>query len=183
MPYEVTRSTLDGVLILRPQVHEDARGSLYESFNVRDFKAATGLDRTFVQDNHTLSKKDVLRGLHFQVHHPQGKLIRVLRGAVFDVAVDIRPMSLNFRHWFGIELSAENRRQLWIPEGFAHGFLTLSDEAEVLYKVTDYRFPEYERSLSWRDSAIGIEWPMAGRVPVLAPKDAHAPVLQDAVFL
>lgn len=173
-----TPTALPEVLILEPKVFEDDRGFFFESFNARDFEVVTGLKRTFVQDNHTSSVRGVLRGLHYQVVFPQGKLVRVVRGEVFDVAVDLRRDSPRFGRWAGELLSGENRRQLWIPEGFAHGFLVLSDQAEVLYKTTEYWHPEHERSLLWNDPAIGIDWPVAE--PTLAAKDAAATRLDEA---
>jgi len=173
MAYQVTTTLIDGVLVLEPKVFGDARGFFYESFNARDFEQATGLQRTFVQDNHSKSSKGVLRGLHYQVRHAQGKLVRVTQGAVFDVAVDIRKSSPTFGKWFGLELSAENNKQLWIPAGLAHGFLVTSNSAEFLYKTTDYYYPEFERSLLWNDPAIDIEWPLhlLDDAPLLAAKD------------
>jgi dTDP-4-dehydrorhamnose 3,5-epimerase len=181
MPYQVIQTLLAGVLVLEPKVFGDARGFFYESFNARDFEQATGLKETFVQDNHSKSAKGVLRGLHYQVQHAQGKLVRVTQGAVFDVAVDIRQGSPTFGQWFGLELSAENNKQLWIPAGLAHGFLVTSDSAEFLYKTTDYYYPEYERSLLWSDSDVGIEWPLhlLGAPPFLAAKDEKASSLQE----
>jgi dTDP-4-dehydrorhamnose 3,5-epimerase len=180
MPYQVTPTPIDGVLVLEPKIFGDARGFFYESFNSHDFEQATGLQRTFVQDNHSKSNKGVLRGLHYQVQHAQGKLVRVSQGVVFDVAVDIRPTSKTFGKWFGIELSAENKKQLWIPEGLAHGFLVTSETAEFLYKTTDYYYPEFERSLLWNDSEIGIEWPLhfLDSPPMLAAKDANAQIFR-----
>ncbi|MFM0278443.1 dTDP-4-dehydrorhamnose 3,5-epimerase [Paraburkholderia sediminicola] len=172
-------TTLPGVVILEPKVFGDDRGFFYESFNGREFTEATGVDRNFVQDNHSRSARNVLRGLHYQISQPQGKLVRVVSGRVFDVAVDIRRSSAHFGKWVGVELSAENKRQLWIPEGFAHGFVVLSEFAEFLYKTTDYYAPEYERSLAWNDPAIGIEWPFDGE-PLLSKKDAAAPALAEA---
>lgn len=182
MPYKVSTTLLDGVLVLAPKVFGDARGFFFESFNGRDFNQVTGLDCTFVQDNHSKSSQGVLRGLHYQSQHAQGKLVRVTHGAVFDVAVDIRPHSNTFGQWFGLELSAENKKQLWIPEGLAHGFLVTSESAEFLYKTTDYYHPEFERSLLWNDPEIGIEWPLHlldGRQPMLAEKDAKAHLFAD----
>jgi dTDP-4-dehydrorhamnose 3,5-epimerase len=180
MPYQVTPTPIEGVLILEPKVFGDARGFFFESFNARDFEQATGVQRHFVQDNHSKSAKGVLRGMHYQVQNPQGKLVRVTQGAVFDVAVDIRPGSKTFGQWFGLELSAENKKQLWIPEGLAHGFLVTSESAEFLYKTTDYYSPEHERSLLWNDPNVGIDWPLhlLDAPPLLAAKDANAPVLQ-----
>jgi dTDP-4-dehydrorhamnose 3,5-epimerase len=172
MPYDVTPTSLPEVLVLQPKIFGDQRGFFFESFNARDFKTATGLDRTFVQDNHSLSRRSVLRGLHHQIRHPQGKLVRVTRGEVFDVAVDLRRSSANFGKWAGVTLSGENKCQLWVPEGFAHGFLVLSEEAEFLYKTTDYWYPEFEKSLLWNDPDLGIDWPVSG-APLLAAKDAN----------
>ena len=181
MPYQVTTTPIEGVLILEPKVFGDARGFFFESFNARDFAQATGLERTFVQDNHSKSSQGVLRGMHFQVQHPQGKLVRVTQGSVFDVAVDIRRDSKTFGQWFGLELSADNKRQLWVPEGLAHGFLVTSESAEFLYKTTDYYHPEHERSLLWNDPAIGIDWPLhlLSAPPLLAAKDSQATLLSD----
>lgn len=170
MPYSVEKTVIPEVLILEPKVFGDERGFFYESFNQRDFQKVTGLDVKFVQDNHSKSSQGVLRGLHYQIEHPQGKLVRVTHGAVFDVAVDMRRSSPNFGKWIGVELSAENKRQLWIPAGFAHGFLVTSEFAEFLYKTTDYWFPEHERSLLWNDETIGIGWPLQTQ-PKLAAKD------------
>ncbi|PUE31178.1 dTDP-4-dehydrorhamnose 3,5-epimerase [Limnohabitans sp. Jir61] len=176
MPYQVTTTPIDGVLVLEPKVFGDARGFFFESFNARDFEQATGLKETFVQDNHSKSAKGVLRGLHYQSQHAQGKLVRVTQGAVFDVAVDIRKGSPTFGQWYGQELSAENKKQMWIPAGLAHGFLVMSDGAEFLYKTTDYYYPEYERSLLWNDATVGIEWPLhlLDAPPLLAAKDVAA---------
>lgn len=176
MPYTVTQTPLEGVLVLEPKVFGDARGFFYESFNQRDFNQAAGLNETFVQDNHSKSAKGVLRGLHYQTQHAQGKLVRVVQGSVFDVAVDIRQGSPTFGQWFGLELSAENKKQLWIPAGLAHGFLVTSESAEFLYKTTDYYHPKFERSLLWSDSVLGIEWPLhlLDAPPLLAAKDAMA---------
>lgn len=179
MPYTVTPSAIPDVLILEPKVFGDARGFFFESFNARDFAQATGLSVDFVQDNHSKSAQGVLRGLHYQIPHPQGKLVRVVQGEVFDVAVDLRRASPTFGRWVGEHLSAENKRQLWVPPGFAHGFVVLSDSAEYLYKTTDYWYPEHERSLLWNDPAIGIEWPLDAQ-PLLAAKDAAAALLRDA---
>lgn len=179
MPYTKIMVDLPEVLILEPRVFGDDRGFFYESYNQRDFQQVTGLDIAFVQDNHSRSSKGVLRGLHYQIQHPQGKLVRVTHGVVFDVAVDLRRSSSNFGKWVGVELSAENKRQLWIPPGFAHGFVVLSEHAEFLYKTTDYWYPEHERSLLWRDPAVGIDWPVEGE-PKLAAKDAAGMLLADA---
>lgn len=178
MPCTATPAALPEVLIIELKVFGDDRGFLLESFSARDFEAVTGLKREFVQDNHSSSKQGVLRGLHYQIQRPQGKLVRVIRGEIFDVAVDLRRDSPRFGRWAGEVLSGENRRQMWIPEGFGHGFVVLSDSAEVLYKTTDYRHPEHERSLLWNDPAIGIQWPLAG-APVLAAKDAAAKRLEE----
>ncbi len=151
---------LQDVLVIEPKVFGDERGWFYESFNQNEFQVATGVDASFVQDNHSLSKQGILRGLHYQTQHVQGKLVRVTRGSVFDVAVDLRQTSPSYGRWFGTELSAENHLQLWIPPGFAHGFLVLSDHAEFLYKTTDYYDPSSERCLIWNDPSIGIQWPL-----------------------
>ena len=184
MPYQVTQTPIDGVLVLEPKVFGDARGFFFESFNAKDFEQATGLKETFVQDNHSKSARGVLRGLHYQTQHAQGKLVRVTQGAVFDVAVDIRQGSSSFGQWFGLELSAENKRQLWIPAGLAHGFLVTSDSAEFLYKTTDYYHPEFERSLLWNDPTLGIDWPLdaLGAAPLLAAKDMAALTFEQSNF-
>ncbi|WP_199030291.1 dTDP-4-dehydrorhamnose 3,5-epimerase [Ralstonia sp. ASV6] len=179
MKLTVTPTTLPGVLVLEPKVFGDERGFFFESFNTREFVQATGLRREFVQDNHSRSARNVLRGLHYQVQHPQGKLVRVVAGEVFDVTVDLRKHSPTFGQWVGVTLSAENRRQLWVPEGFAHGFVVTSDFAEFLYKTTDYWYAEHERVLAWNDPALGIEWPVS-ESPVLAAKDAAGGKLVDA---
>lgn len=176
----VKASSLSEVLILEPKVFGDDRGFFFESFNQRDFRIVTGLVVQFVQDNHSRSVKGVLRGLHYQIQHPQGKLVRVTQGEVFDVAVDLRRSSPNFGKWDGVVLSASNYCQLWIPPGFAHGFVVLSETAEFLYKTTDYWYPEHERSLLWNDPAIGIDWPLKGAVPKLASKDAVGKCLDEA---
>jgi dTDP-4-dehydrorhamnose 3,5-epimerase len=183
MPYQVMQTPLAGVLVLEPMVFGDARGFFFESFNARDFEQATGVKETFVQDNHSKSAKGVLRGMHYQVKHAQGKLVRVTQGAVFDVAVDIRQGSPTFGKWFGLELSAENKKQLWIPAGLAHGFLVTSDSADFLYKTTDYYYPEFERSLLWSDSVIGIDWPLhlLDAPPLLAAKDEKACTLKEVL--
>ena len=179
MPYTVTSTPIPEVLILEPQVFGDARGFFYESFNARDFAQATGLDLSFVQDNHSKSAKGVLRGLHYQIQHPQGKLVRVVQGEVFDVVVDLRKYSPTFGQWHGVHLSADNHRQLWVPPGFAHGFLVLSESAEFLYKTTDYWYPEHERSLLWSDPDVGVQWP-TDVTPQLAAKDQAGHLLRDA---
>jgi dTDP-4-dehydrorhamnose 3,5-epimerase len=182
MPYTVTPTSLAEVLLFQPKVFGDARGFFFESFNAREFEAATGLKREFVQDNHSRSNKGVLRGMHYQIQHPQGKLVRVTQGEVFDVAVDLRCSSQNFGKWVGAVLSSENKLQLWIPEGFAHGFLVLSDTAEFLYKTTDYWYPEHERSILWNDPTIAIDWPHAV-TPQLAIKDKNGvPLIGAEVF-
>ena len=179
MPYVVTETKLPGVLILEPKVFGDPRGFFFESFNAKEFRSATDLDIAFVQDNHSKSAKGVLRGLHYQIRHPQGKLVRVVAGAVFDVAVDIRRGSPHFGKWAGVMLSAENKRQFWIPPGFAHGFLSLADGVEFLYKATDYYYPEHERSILWSDETIAIEWPKDCS-PALNARDRDAPKLSAA---
>lgn len=178
---KATATELPEVLILEPQVFGDARGFFMESFSQRAFDEAVGRPVAFVQDNHSRSARGVLRGLHYQLApHAQGKLVRVTSGAVFDVAVDMRRSSPRFGRWVGTELSGENRRQLWIPPGFAHGFLVLSESADFLYKTTDYYAPECERGVLWNDPAIGIRWPETGGAPVLSQKDAVAAPLQRA---
>ncbi len=179
MTYTVLPTELPGVLILEPKVFGDSRGFFFESFNARDFIEATGMTQPFVQDNHSKSARGVLRGLHYQIEHPQGKLVRVSQGEVFDVAVDMRRSSTTFGQWAGVVLSAANTRQLWIPPGFAHGFMVLSDSAEFLYKTTDYWFPEHERSLLWSDPTVGVQWPV-DMLPILAAKDATALPFQQA---
>jgi dTDP-4-dehydrorhamnose 3,5-epimerase len=181
MPYTVTQTDLPGVLILEPRVFGDDRGYFYESFNARDFADATGLDLDFVQDNHSKSAKGVLRGMHYQIRQAQGKLVRVVAGAVFDVAVDMRRSSPYFGQWTGVELSADNRRQLWVPPGFAHGFLVTEGPAEFLYKTTDYWSAPDERSLVWNDPHVAIDWPLDCS-PTLAAKDAAAAHWVDAEF-
>lgn len=169
---KATPTAIPEVLILEPKVFGDARGFFFESFNQKAFNEATGLNLNFVQDNHSRSAKGVLRGLHYQLPpHAQGKLVRVVRGAVFDVAVDIRKGSPTFGQWVGVELSEDNRRQLWIPPGFAHGFLTLSDSADFLYKTTDYYAPSHECCIAWNDPQIGVQWPNTGSTPLLSTKD------------
>ena len=175
----IIKTDLPDVLIIEPKVFGDARGFFYESFNARAFAEATGLQVTFVQDNHSRSAKNVLRGLHYQIKQPQGKLVRVTTGEVFDVAVDLRKSSPTFGKWAGALLSAENKRMLWVPEGFAHGFFVLSESADFLYKTTDYYAPEHERCVVWNDPGIGIRWPLSGE-PILAAKDLAGKRLQDA---
>lgn len=164
-------TAIPDVLIIEPRVFEDERGFFFESFNQKRFDELVGRTVQFVQDNHSRSKKNALRGLHYQIRQPQGKLVRVCVGEVFDVAVDLRRSSPTFGHWIGVRLSAENKRQLWIPEGFAHGFVVLSDHAEFLYKTTDYWAPQHERTIVWNDSDLAIEWPL-DEEPILAAKDA-----------
>jgi dTDP-4-dehydrorhamnose 3,5-epimerase len=167
---KVTPTALPDVLVISPNVFGDERGFFFESWNQRAF-AAAGLDATFVQDNHSRSVRNVLRGLHYQIEHAQGKLVRVCAGEVLDVAVDLRRSSSTFGHSISVALSAKDKQMLWIPPGFAHGFLVLSDAAEFLYKTTDYWYAEHERTLLWNDPALGIDWPLPG-APLLAPKDA-----------
>jgi dTDP-4-dehydrorhamnose 3,5-epimerase len=172
-------TAIPDVLIIEPQVFGDERGFFYESFNARRFKELTGVATPFVQDNHSKSAQHVLRGLHYQIRQPQGKLVRVVAGEVFDVAVDIRKHSPTFGQWVGVTLSGENKRQLWIPEGFAHGFVVTSESAEFLYKTTDYWAPEHERTILWNDPDIGIEWPIASE-PRLSAKDQAGIMLKFA---
>lgn len=168
---KATRLAIPDVILLEPVVFDDVRGCFFESFSLREFQRLIGMNANFVQDNHSISKKNVLRGLHFQLPpRDQGKLVRVVGGAVFDVAVDIRENSATYRQWIGQHLSAANRRQIWIPPGFAHGFLALEDDTEVLYKTTDYYDPATERVIQWNDPVIGITWPVQS--PILSPKDA-----------
>ena len=178
---KITPTSLPEVLIVEPRVFGDTRGFFTESWNEQSFNKAVGYDVRFVQDNHSCSARGVLRGLHYQLApHTQGKLVRVVSGAVFDVAVDLRKSSPNFGRWEGVELSADNHRQLWVPPGFAHGFLVLSETADFLYKTTDYYAPQAEGCVRWDDPAIGITWPDVGFAPLLAEKDATAPLLVDA---
>jgi dTDP-4-dehydrorhamnose 3,5-epimerase len=177
----VRQTDIPEVLVVEPQVFGDARGFFFESFNRKKLEAAVGRALEFVQDNHSLSARNVLRGIHYQAPHPQGKLVRVVRGEVFDVAVDLRRGSPTFGRWVGESLSAENKRQLWIPEGFGHGFYVVSDEAEFLYKTTDYWYPEHERCIRWDDPAIGIAWPTGGAAPRVSAKDAIGKPLSEAV--
>jgi len=176
---KVTTAKLPGVLLLEPQVFGDERGFFLESWNARTFRDATGLDVTFVQDNHSRSVRNVLRGIHYQIEKPQGKLVRVVSGSVWDVAVDLRRSSSNFGQWCATELSAENKKQLWIPPGFGHAFLVLSEVADLLYKATEYWVQKLDRAIYWSDPAIGITWPL-DRAPILAAKDAAAPLLAQA---
>ena len=167
----VISTDIPEVLILEPQIHGDERGFFMESFNHQVFADKTGLQRHFVQDNHSRSKGGILRGLHYQIQSPQGKLLRVIKGEIFDVAVDIRRQSPTFGQWVGVTLSDGNHRQLWVPEGFAHGFYVVSDSADVLYKTTDYYAPQHERTIIWNDEKLGISWPLAGQAPMLSAKD------------
>ncbi|CAN7746342.1 dTDP-4-dehydrorhamnose 3,5-epimerase [Caballeronia sp. LjRoot29] len=179
MVIHVTDTALPEVVVIEPEVFGDARGFFYESFNSRDFSEHVQAGVEFVQDNHSQSGRGVLRGLHYQTEHAQGKLVRVMDGEVFDVVVDIRKSSPQFGKWSGVKLSAENRRQVWVPPGFAHGFVVLSESAQCLYKTTDYWYPEHERILLWNDPAIGIEWPINFE-PMLSAKDAAGLRLADA---
>ncbi len=176
---QATRTAIADVFVLEPRVFGDARGFFYESFNARAFTQATGADVQFVQDNHSKSAKHVLRGLHYQSEQPQGKLVRVTAGAVFDVAVDIRPQSPTYGTWVGEVLSAENRRQLWIPAGLAHGFLVISESAEFLYKTTDFYAPQHEKCIRWDDPSLKIAWPLEGNPPQLSGKDAQGQLFLD----
>ena len=181
----VIPTALPEVLILEPRVFGDARGFFFESYNRKAFAADTGLDVEFVQDNHSRSVRGVLRGLHYQLVKPQGKLVRAVAGAVWDVAVDLRRSSPRFGQWVGVELSADNQRQLWVPPGFGHGFVVLSESADFLYKTTEYWYPEHDRNLVWNDPQLAITWPLAGLnlpddQPSLAAKDAAAPSLAGA---
>jgi len=179
---KATPTKIADVLLLEPKVFGDARGFFFESFNHRVFEEATGVKTQFVQDNHSKSAKGVLRGLHYQVKNPQGKLVRVTQGEVFDVAVDIRKDSPTYGQWVGEVLSAENKRQLWIPAGLAHGFLVLSDTAEFLYKTTDYYAPEHERCIAWNDPTLNIDWQLHGQIPLLSQKDLQGTSFADAVM-
>jgi dTDP-4-dehydrorhamnose 3,5-epimerase len=179
---KVIPTEIPDVLIIEPQVYGDDRGFFLESFNQKDFREKTGVNTTFVQDNHSMSLKNVLRGLHYQIPNPQGKLVRVVSGSVFDVAVDARKSSPTFGQWVGCVLSAENKRIFWVPEGFAHGFLVLSERAEFLYKTTNYYYPQYEKTILWNDADLGIDWPLK-TPPILSPKDqAGQPFKSVEVF-
>ncbi|CCI29320.1 dTDP-4-dehydrorhamnose 3,5-epimerase [Microcystis aeruginosa] len=179
---KVIPTEIPDVLIIEPQVYGDDRGFFLESFNQKDFREKTGVNTTFVQDNHSMSLKNVLRGLHYQIPNPQGKLVRVVSGSVFDVAVDARKSSPTFGQWVGCVLSAENKRIFWVPEGFAHGFLVLSERAEFLYKTTNYYYPQYEKTILWNDADLGIDWPLE-TPPILSPKDqAGQPFKSVEVF-
>lgn len=179
MTIKITLLAIPEVVLFEPKIYGDDRGFFYESFNKKSFDDAVGRDVQFVQDNHSRSVKGVLRGLHYQIKQPQGKLVRVTSGEVFDVAVDLRKSSPTFGKWVGAYLSAENKHQLWVPEGFAHGFVVLSPSAEFLYKTTDYYAPAYERSLAWNDPAIGIDWPLED-APTMSAKDQAAALLKNA---
>lgn len=174
-----TRLAIPDIIVFEPKVFGDDRGFFFESFNQKVFEEVVGRSVSFVQDNHSRSVKGVLRGLHYQIQQSQGKLVRVTHGEVFDVAVDLRKSSETFGKWVGVHLSAENKKQMWIPEGFAHGFVVLSESAEFLYKTTDYWAPEHERSLAWNDPTVAIEWPISEQ-PALSAKDQKAASLQDA---
>ncbi|CAN5444175.1 dTDP-4-dehydrorhamnose 3,5-epimerase [soil metagenome] len=177
---KATPTAIPEVIVIEPKVFGDARGFFYESFNGKAFDEAVGRQVEFVQDNHSRSTKGVLRGLHYQIQQPQGKLVRVVRGAVFDVAVDIRKASPTFGKWVGVELTEDNHKQLWVPPGFAHGFLVLSETADFLYKTTDYYAPAHERCIVWDDKDIGIEWPDIGMAPRLSGKDAAGAAFRGA---
>jgi len=176
---KATRLTVPDVVLLEPKVFGDARGFFFESYNERIFQEATGLKPNFVQDNHSRSAKGVLRGLHYQIQQAQGKLLRVVAGEIFDVAVDIRKSSPTFGQWVGERLSAENKRLMWIPEGFAHGFVAVTEFAEVVYKTTDFWSAEHERCIAWNDQTLSITWPLDG-TPLLSAKDQQAPPLDKA---
>ena len=180
---QTVQTAISDLLIIEPKVFGDARGFFFESFNQKRFEQLTGRTDNFVQDNHSRSVKNVLRGLHYQIRQPQGKLVRVVTGEVFDIAVDIRKSSPTFGKWEGVMLSAENKRMLWIPEGFAHGFVVLSEYAEFLYKTTDYWAPEHERSILWNDPDLAIDWSLKGNTPILSKKDQEGvPFLQAELF-
>ncbi len=180
MPINVTPIAIPDVFIIEPKIFSDNRGWFLESFNEKDFSTAVGHSVTFVQDNHSSSKKGVLRGLHYQMEQTQGKLVRVCHGAVFDVVVDLRQSSATFGNWAGVELSAENKKQLWVPPGFAHGFLVLSEKADFLYKTTNYWHAASEKCIVWNDPSLNIEWPESGISPIVNPKDAAGLVWSDA---
>ncbi|MFE4105235.1 dTDP-4-dehydrorhamnose 3,5-epimerase [Almyronema epifaneia] len=171
---KITETAISDVLILEPQVFGDERGFFFESFNQRVFVDKTGLNHTFVQDNHSRSRQNILRGLHYQIQQPQGKLVRVISGEVYDVAVDIRRHSPSFGQWVAAVLTAENKQQIWVPPGFAHGFYVLSETADVLYKTTEYYAPEHERSIMWNDADLAIAWPLVAATPILSTKDRNA---------
>lgn len=177
---KVTATSISDVLVIEPKVFGDARGFFFESFNQKAFDDAVGRPVEFVQDNHSRSARGVLRGLHYQIQQPQGKLVRVVRGAAYDVAVDIRRSSSTFGQWVGVELTEENHKQLWVPPGFAHGFLVLSDTADFLYKTTDYYAPAHERCIAWNDPSLAIAWPDAGAAVQLSAKDSAGKMLSEA---
>lgn len=177
---KVIPANIPDVLLIEPRIFGDERGYFFESFNERIFAEKTGIRAHFVQDNHSRSQRNVLRGLHYQIQQPQGKLVRVVTGEVFDVAVDLRKSSPSFGNWTGTILSAENKRMIWVPEGFAHGFLVLSETADFLYKTTDYYAPEHERCVAWNDADISIKWPLADNFPTLADKDLSGKRFRDA---
>lgn len=175
-------TSIPDVLVIEPKVFGDARGFFFESFNQAAFDAAVGKHVSFVQDNHSRSAKGVLRGLHYQIQQPQGKLVRVTRGAVYDVAVDIRKSSATFGQWVGVELSEENQKQFWVPAGFAHGFLVLSESADFLYKTTEYYAPTHEKCIVWNDADLNIQWPVAGLDPLLSQKDQQGATFAEAAL-
>jgi dTDP-4-dehydrorhamnose 3,5-epimerase len=176
----VVATPIEGLLVIEPRVFGDDRGFFMESWNQRSFRELTGVQESFVQDNHSRSGRGVLRGLHYQLRQPQGKLVRVVQGEVFDVAVDVRRSSPTFGRWHGVMLSESNRRQFWVPAGFAHGFVVLSESADFLYKTTDYYAPEHERCIAWNDPAVGIDWPLGGIEPKLSAKDQAGVALAQA---
>ena len=177
---KIITTEIADVLIIEPRVFGDVRGFFFESFNQNAFQKASGLGVNFVQDNHSRSARGVLRGLHYQIEQSQGKLVRVVRGAVFDVAVDLRKSSATFGKWVGTELSEQNHRQMWVPPGFAHGFLTLSESADFLYKTTDYYAPQFERCIAWNDPTLAVDWPLSGASPLISAKDQAGLLLADA---
>jgi len=179
---KVTPTSIADILVIEPRVFGDDRGFFMETYNQRDLARETGLSPVFVQDNHSLSGRHVLRGLHYQLQQPQGKLVRVISGEIFDVAVDIRKSSVAFGQWAGVRLSAENKKQLWVPEGFAHGFLVLSETAEVIYKTTDYYNPQTEHCIAWNDPDLDIEWPLDGMNPDLSEKDQQGDAFKSASY-
>lgn len=177
---KIIATAIPEVLVIEPKVFGDERGFFYESFNKKTFASLTGLDVQFVQDNHSKSAQHVLRGLHYQINHPQGKLVRVISGEVFDVAVDLRKNSPTFGKWEGVKLSAENKKMLWVPPGFAHGFVVLSESAEFLYKTTDYWMPEHERSVIWNDADLAVDWQLGDVTPALSGKDKAGKTFREA---
>lgn len=178
---KISKTAIPEILVVEPTVYEDSRGFFYESYNAKKWSELTGIQVEFVQDNHSCSVKDVLRGIHYQIHKPQGKLVRVVAGEVFDVAVDLRQGSSTFGQWAAEYLSAENKKSLWVPEGFGHGFLVLSDVAEFLYRTTDFYAPEYERCIRWDDPELGIDWPLTGE-PLLSEKDKKGNAFSEAEY-